>query len=408
MAIRATLIAALLASLTVGAVAAEPIVLKRGLGMNIWETWPDDTEWVKPGVLDVFPEWRRTVTEPMLRDLPAAGFDFVRLTIDPAPFLTPDTSRAPHLIEQTLGTVRLLGQVGLKVIVDLHTIPSYDRRMFGTEKMLADPAMFDAYLAMVGRIGMAIADQDPAAVAFEPINEPVIDCDVVDQPDKQRWPAMLARLHRAARDAAPKLTLILSGGCWGGAGTLAAIDPKALGDDNIIWSFHNYEPFAASHQGASWIDGPERYLSGVVFPPDKASSADRKRILRDALAEGRKAGAGAEMAERIRAAVARYFEPGAALAEMDKSFGQATSWADHYGTYRSGHARRHHGCRPYSRRSLGHRLVGLGAWRVVRHHAGRKKLAVGPRRASGFGAQVTGQRELIAFAQCAHAAISIS
>ncbi|NJR14206.1 MAG: cellulase family glycosylhydrolase [Phyllobacteriaceae bacterium] len=100
---------------------------------------------------------------------------------------------------------------GLNVMVDLHTIPGGDARPASIERVLADNAAFDRYIDVAARFAARFAKTE--GVALELINEPVIDC----EPGQNRWPDMIARLHGAARKAAPDLPLVVTAACWGDA-----------------------------------------------------------------------------------------------------------------------------------------------------------------------------------------------
>ncbi len=80
----------------------------------------------------------------------------------------------------------------------------------------------------------------------------------------------------AARASATRLTLVLSGACWGGAEGLAKIDPKDIADDNIIWSFHSYDPFILTHQGATWAGDFAAHVYGLPFPLHDLSEDERQ------------------------------------------------------------------------------------------------------------------------------------
>ncbi len=263
-------------------VRADVISLKRGISLDIWVTWPEEGEMLKPGVLDIFPEWRRTVPMEKIAELKAAGFDFIRLPIEPSPFLTSNNETQSHLIDQTVETAKAINAAGLKVIIDLHAIPREGGKA-GTDQIVNNPAMFEKHGKLVARMGKALSGLDPALVAFELLNEPNHQCDEIGSSGASPlWVKQLRTLHASARATAPKQTLILSGACWGGASGLGAIDPKIIADENIIWSFHSYEPFLASHQFASWTGGAESYFADLPFPPELVTDSMARKLVAEA------------------------------------------------------------------------------------------------------------------------------
>jgi endoglucanase len=303
------------------------IALKRGIALDIWTTWPAEADWLAPGFLDTFPEWRKTVGPEKIALIKRAGFDFVRLPIDPAPFLwKPDAKRTRRLVAQTLETVELLKASGLKVIVDMHAIPAGEDRKTGTDQILK-PKLFEAHKRLVAEMASALAGQDPDEVAFEVFNEPTNDCGG----GAPKWPAMAKSLHRAARENAPALTLVIQGGCWGGAEGLAKLKASDFADENILWSFHTYEPFLVTHQGASWTGGTETYVSGLRFPPESMTPAERAAVRSEAVDRIKAAklpqARTADLIEGLDDDLGRYFSPGWAEAALAKPFDTVAAWA---------------------------------------------------------------------------------
>lgn len=317
----ARMIAALAICLTLPAHAAT-FQVKRGINLDAWTTWPDESRWDEREAILPFPEWRKTVTDADLAALKAAGLDFVRMPIDPSPFLS-DKSGAlrDDLFASVLDSARMANAAGLKVIVDLHLMPAGSNRSIGMGQVMEDPALFERYVGLVRDMGRLLSKEDPARLAFELMNEPVIGCEGAEQ---KVWENRLVKLFAAARSSATRLTLILSGSCWGTAEGLAALDPTMIPDKNIIWSFHSYAPFVLTHQGATWAGDFIPHVTGLPYPPHSVPRAEldaaleriRETIRRDA-PWSRRAGllsyldelvAGVDTAEELDAAMAEPFD----------------------------------------------------------------------------------------------------
>ncbi|WP_419810042.1 glycoside hydrolase family 5 protein [Sphingomonas sp.] len=181
------------------------------------------------------------------------GFDFVRIVLQSFAHMDGRNRLDPTWLA-TLD--RLIGQAtaaGLSVIVDEH-----DFDICSDDPDTCEPKL----QAFWRQIGARYRNQ-PATVLFELLNEPH------GKLDAARWNAMLARLIPIVRATNPDRTLVIGPTDWN---NLARLPDLALpaDDRNILVTFHYYEPFRFTHQGASWT--PETaQLRGVPFTADDAA-----------------------------------------------------------------------------------------------------------------------------------------
>lgn len=324
-----TLMAALLvlAALALQGQAAS-FSMKRGLNLDQWTTWPGEDKWGDPHAILPYPEWRKFLNDDDLKALRSAGFDFLRMPVDPSPFLSEQAlTLRDELYASVLDSVRMINRAGLKAVVDMHLIPSGGSRKIGMGEVMDDPQTFEAYVEVVRKMARTLADEDPRQVAFEPMNEPIVDCDT---DGAGLWPERQQRLFAAARASATKLTLILTGACYSNAASLAKIDPKAIPDDNIIWTFHSYDPFLLTHQGATWAGDFIPYVTGLPYPLTTVPRAEldvtldtiRARIKAEA-PWARRNGLLAYLDEQV----ASMDTDGKLLAVMDAPFNTVATWA---------------------------------------------------------------------------------
>ena len=104
-------------------------------------------------------------------------------------------------------------------------------------------------------------------VAFELMNEPPVSPEL--------WQPMLEAAYHAVRQRAPHLLLVLPGASDGMPEGLLGLRTAAFRDDPaVLYTFHYYEPFQFTHQGASW--NAARHLADVPYPA-------QARPLRDSL-----------------------------------------------------------------------------------------------------------------------------
>lgn len=325
--------AALTALLCAGLAPAQAATFEAGRGINLdqWVSWPDESRWDDADVMLPFPEWRKSLDEAGLVRLKEAGFDFVRIPVDPSVFLSEKSAALRvRLIASLADSVRLLNASGLKAIVDMHLIPAGPNRKIGMSQVMEDAGLFDNYLQAVRDVSRAMSAFNPAMVAIEPMNEPVIGCEGSEQ---KAWEDRMLRLFAAVRSSATRQTVVLSGSCWGGADGLTAIDPSIVPDDNIIWSFHSYAPYLITSQGATWIDDMISQVWGLPYPLGQVPKAELDKTV-------------AEIRERIEAnsssgkvalfdkLLAEIDTPEKMQAEISKPFEEVSAWADRHGVKR--------------------------------------------------------------------------
>ncbi|WP_344979799.1 glycoside hydrolase family 5 protein [Compostibacter hankyongensis] len=185
------------------------------------------------------------------------GFTTVRL---PVSFDHWTSRKAPYVIEERRyfaaidSILSWAGEYGLKVIIDDH------------HGALDDSARVMQELPRLEAIWRQVAtrykDTDPERVFFELYNEP-------HQISSEAWKTCALQLLKTVRDIAPHHTLIIGGESWNSIDGLLKMG--VLPDDNIIYTFHFYDPFLFTHQGASWAGKKETANTGIPFPYDASA-----------------------------------------------------------------------------------------------------------------------------------------
>lgn len=227
-----------------------------------------------------------------LASLRQAGILTVRLVVAPNLFLRPEAPSTPkpeiRFLDEAVD--RILAH-DLAVVLDLQ-----DDDKAAWE---ARPAYVSAMLAFWTALATRYRGKDPGRMFFEILNEPRFEGRGGD------WSAIQARFALALRGAAPSHTLIVTGSAWGGIDGLLALAP--LPDANVVYSFHFYEPFPFTHQGATWADPGLADLHGVPYPVAGAAceGAIAQAKTEDARGTLRKYCAEAWSAETIRERLVR-------------------------------------------------------------------------------------------------------
>jgi endoglucanase len=94
-------------------------------------------------------------------------------------------------------------------------------------------------------------------VYYEILNEPHGIADA-------RWSQIQQRVIQAIRAVDQTHTIVVTGAGWGSYNNLKYLPVRT--DSNLIYSFHFYDPFLFTHQGASWASPSLVPLAGVPFP----------------------------------------------------------------------------------------------------------------------------------------------
>ncbi len=243
------------------------------------------------------------------------GFDHVRLTLEPAPLYNaedPARIKAEYLKYLDNALDLILAQ-GLAVIVDIHPTDEFKLRLNSNDQI-------EAFTKFWRALAQHLSARDPDHLFLEVINEPMVQ-------DGYRWLGIQGKLISAIRSGAPQHTIIASGHRWSGISELLFLLPYA--DRNIIYNFHFYEPFAFTHQGATWAGPNVSFYKNVPYPSSPESISRIVDTVQD---------------ESARRNLLRYGEERWNAARIDREIGVAAAWAAKYqvpltcnefGTYRS-------------------------------------------------------------------------
>jgi len=254
-----------------------------------------------------------------LQTLKRTDFDFVRLAVDPGPFLQ---FHGPHrdLLDRLLiDRVSLILAAGLSVVVDFHPSDMNPAYTAGELTAGAQTPLFQSYLQMLQRTARLLGKVHSRRVALEPMNEPPVAPEV--------WQPMLQAAYAAARSGSTDLPLVLEGGNEASAPALMkTVTAPFAADPALLYSFHYYEPYQFTHQGASW--NPARYLADVPYPArarplDDSLTATTALIATTNLSEPRKSLAYQDAQARLEDYRASGFDAGT----ITKAFGQIADWA---------------------------------------------------------------------------------
>ena len=135
---------------------------------------------------------------------------------------------------------------GLNIVLDLHKAYGYDFNNAGDQKkniLFTNKMVQKRFVNLWIKIAEHYANE--THVAFELLNE------VVEQENAEAWNLLIAETVDAIRRIARDTIIIYGGIQWNSVKTLKLLEkPK---DENILFTFHFYEPLLFTHQKAHWV-----------------------------------------------------------------------------------------------------------------------------------------------------------
>jgi endoglucanase len=207
-------------------------------------------------------EWGVVLKEEYFQKAKDAGFDAIRLPVrwnahalDSAPFtiFTSFFERVDWAVENGLSR-------GMVVILDFHHFlpymdcPACERSRF----LMLWEQIADHYRAY------------PPELVFELLNEPTNAVPAAD------WNDALASALGIIRASNPNRIVVVGPVGWNGLGALPGLQLPE-NDRGLIVTFHYYEPFHFTHQGAGWAEGSDAWL-GTSWT---GSAAEQQAIRND-------------------------------------------------------------------------------------------------------------------------------
>ena len=311
--------------------APEPLRLRRGIAL--WPWFSLTSEFPAPRTDYAWPPFQADRPVPSrddLRRLAELGFDFARLPLDPGPFVAFTGARRAELLGTLSDAIDAVLATGMRVLLNVQANAATHHYTPGAFYGSEQAPLYPAYRGLIAELARLCARKGHDRVALEPVNEPPQACGA------GAWNRVQAGLLTAARDAAPDLTLVATGACGSLVSGLTALDPATFTRfAPLLYTFHFYEPYLFSHQGATWLTEEPyyRWLTAVPGPGAAARlpatlAAIQARMAADrAVPQAEKARDFAVIETKLR----EYGEADPGPAYLAQAMAPVSTWADLYG-----------------------------------------------------------------------------
>jgi licheninase len=192
-----------------------------------------------------------TYDESYVEKLSLAGFKALRLPVDFDLYVETKTGTGDTLaitVNDDLFTIldafdTWTKKYGLSLTIDYH--------QYSTLLDKSDVDSIGTAVLLWGKVAEHFAKNNREDLFFELVNEPELSFDGTD-PTQSEWTQIAERMIAAIRATDTTHTIIFGDIEWYGISTLIKRTP--LTDSNVVYAFHDYDPFIFTHQGASWAN----------------------------------------------------------------------------------------------------------------------------------------------------------
>ncbi len=202
-------------------------IIKRGINLGNFLEAPYEGAWTG-----------RTIKDEYFKIIKEAGFDHVRLPVKWSAYTEREEpynidkrifDRVDHLVEEAFKN-------RLAIVVNIH---HYEEIMQNPEKEK------DRFISMWKQISRHYKDY-PEELIFELLNEPTFNLNYA------LWNKYLKKVIEVIRETNPTRKIVVGPDNWNSLFALENLEvPKD--DNNLIITFHYYNPFNFTHQGAEWV-----------------------------------------------------------------------------------------------------------------------------------------------------------
>lgn len=215
--------------------------------------------------------YEQFISEDDVKKVADWGFDHIRLPIDYEVYEHDDGSRHEEGIAFVDRFVDWCEKANIDVVLDLHKAYGYDFNNAGdAEKnnLFHSDALKKRFVDLWDFISARYGKR--RHVALELLNE------VVESENADLWNDLIAATMAVIRKNAPTVPVIYGGIQWNSANTLKLLIPPK--DENVIYTFHLYEPLIFTHQKAYWVDGMPKDLD-VKYPGELSYYRELSKLI---------------------------------------------------------------------------------------------------------------------------------
>ncbi|MDD6284533.1 MAG: cellulase family glycosylhydrolase [Firmicutes bacterium] len=215
-----------------------------------------------------FEHFRTYITESDIAYIKELGMDHIRLGFDQIVVEEKPGVYREEILALINNFVDWCEKYGLNVVLNLHKAVGNYCDIEEKVQLLDDDALQNRFIALWEKFEDYFSQRK--SVAFELLNE-VRDVD----PDK--WNRLAEKTVTALRRKNKTRRIIIGSTCWNSVNTLNKL--KVFDDENVIYTFHTYDPFSFTHQQGV-LQAPTLYYNRKMpYPGDIEMYRDYEKVV---------------------------------------------------------------------------------------------------------------------------------
>lgn len=190
------------------------------------------------------------IQESDIKTISEWGLDHVRVPVDYILLEDNDGNRNETGYRHLHDVKNWCDKYHLNMVIDLHETYGYSfdplKKEMDREKFFHDIFLQNRFFRLWDNLSKEFENSSDH-LAFELLNEVV--CTTV----YEQWNTILKEAIEVIRKHCPTVPIIVGGVRYNDVNAIPLLGKPT--DDNIVYNFHCYEPFAFTHQKAYWVDG---------------------------------------------------------------------------------------------------------------------------------------------------------
>ncbi len=234
----------------------------KGMGIGGWLTnykrfnvLPQ--EWRLPITVGDMEHFETYITEEDVINIKNMGFDHIRLGFDQIVVEESPYVYRERIFELLISFADSCKKHGLRLVLNLHKAIGNYCDIAEAFTLFDSRELQDRFIALWAEIEKRFANYPD--VMFELLNE-------VRDIEPELWNNLVAETLDAIRKLNPERPVIVGSTCWNNCNALKAL--KLYDDENVIYTFHIYEPFEFTHQRGVLNDRNLYYNRKMQYPSD--------------------------------------------------------------------------------------------------------------------------------------------